>query len=101
MCYLRLTLGTETVPCGLFSVITDGKDRHGLKLGEVGPTFSSFNVVATKITGAFCIWVKAQSNDCSTCIIDLKQQCCRGYVTFPFVIVFGGGHDVYVADNAN
>ena len=50
LCYLRLTLGTETVPCGLFSAITDGKDRHGLKLGEVGPTFSSFNVVATKIT---------------------------------------------------
>ena len=50
LCYLRLTLGTETVPCGLFSAIMDGKDRHGLKLGEVGPTFSSFNVVATKIT---------------------------------------------------
>jgi len=47
---LRLTLGIETVPCGLFNAIMDGKDRHGLKLGKVGPTFSSFNVVPTKIT---------------------------------------------------
>ena len=29
-----------------------------------------------------------------------KTAMLSGYVTFPFVIVFGGGHDIYVADNA-
>ena len=61
----------------LSSVSTDGKDGHGLKLEKFGPTFSSFEAMAAKITrnvfslvlsdlyflpnstGAFCVWVKA------------------------------------------
>ena len=34
--------------CFLLSVATDGRDEHGLKLEEVGPTFSSFTVKVTK-----------------------------------------------------
>ena len=30
-------------------VQTDGKDGHGLKLGKVGPTFSSFNALPAKL----------------------------------------------------
>ena len=34
---------------------TDGKDRHGLKLEDVGPTFSSINDMPVKITKTlFC-----------------------------------------------
>ena len=46
-CYLILYLGIEAV---LSSVVTDGKDGHGLTLEQVGPTFSSFNAMRTKIT---------------------------------------------------
>ena len=35
--------------CFLLSVATDGRDGHGLKLEEVGPTFSSFTVKLTKL----------------------------------------------------
>ena len=36
--------------CLLSSVVTDGKDGRGLTLEQVGPTFSSFNAMRTKIT---------------------------------------------------
>ena len=37
-CFLRL------------SVALEGKDVHGLKRERVGPTFSSFNAITTKMT---------------------------------------------------
>ena len=40
--------------CLLSSVVTDGKDGHGLTLEQVGPTFSSFNAMRTKITKKIC-----------------------------------------------
>ena len=36
-CYVRLYLGIETVS----AVATDGQDGHGLKIGKIGPSFSS------------------------------------------------------------
>ena len=68
--------------CFLLSVTTDAKDGHGLKLGKVRPTFSSFMQCLQnsghyhgkrslmKFVGylnhisneAFCVWLKAQIN---------------------------------------
>ena len=42
--------GLKGLNCFLSSIATDGKDGLGLKLEKVGPTFSSFNAVAAKLT---------------------------------------------------
>ena len=42
--------GLKGLNCFLPSIATDGKDGLGLKLKKVGPTFSSFNAVAAKLT---------------------------------------------------
>ena len=34
-CYVRLYVGIETVS----AVATDGQDGHGLKIGNIGPSF--------------------------------------------------------------
>ena len=36
--------------CFLSSVATDGKDGNGLKLEKIGPIFSSFDAMLSKIT---------------------------------------------------
>ena len=36
--------------CFLSSVATDDKDGNGLKLENIGPIFSSFGAISTKIT---------------------------------------------------
>ena len=50
--------------CFLSSVATGGKDGHGLKLGEVGPTFSSFNhaMPAIKLKTKTLLWLALPDN---------------------------------------
>ena len=50
--------------CFLSSVATGGKDGHGLKLGEVGPTFSSFNhaMPAIKLKTKILLWLALPDN---------------------------------------
>ena len=50
--------------CFLSSVATGGKDGHGLKLGEVGPTFSSFNhaMPAIKLKTKILLWLVLPDN---------------------------------------
>ena len=40
-CYVTLYLGTETVSC-LFLLLLMAQHGHGLKIGKIGPSFSSF-----------------------------------------------------------
>ena len=48
-CYLRLYLCIQTVFCRLLLRRTGGKDGHGLKIEKAGLTFSSFNIIPSKI----------------------------------------------------
>ena len=40
-CYVTLYLGTETVSCR-FLLLLMAQHGHGLKIGKIGPSFSSF-----------------------------------------------------------
>ena len=41
---------TVSYYCFLSSVFMDGKDGNGLKLENIGPIFSSFDAISSKIT---------------------------------------------------
>jgi len=60
--------------CFLSSVATDGKDGNGLKLEKIGPIFSSFDAMFSKITKKILRLVLPEKNSFDIFLIVLQEH---------------------------
>ena len=61
--YFQFFLSANVRHSFLSSVSTDGKDWHGLKLENIGPTFSNFIAMAAQIT-KILLWLVFPDESC-------------------------------------